>query len=111
MLSKASIPLFVAVIGLSACSASGSDRSVAQQPDASGTTPSNEAIAKQYMADLEKQSRDEEEAHKSNQAIMTRSEALLARQEQFAERWEKILATWERQQAEYQKYLDTLPKK
>jgi hypothetical protein len=100
----------LAAAGLCACGATGSDHSVAGKTDAHATAPSNEAIAQQYAADLEKAARDEEESHKANLAIMARSEALLARQEQFAERWDKILSTWERQQAQYQKYLDTLPK-
>ena len=43
--------------------------------------------------------------------MMIRQEADLTRQEAHLARFDKILATWERQQAEYQRYLDSLPKR
>jgi len=45
------------------------------------------------------------------EALMTRQEADVTRQEAQIDHYDKILATWERQQAEYQRYLDSLPKK
>jgi septal ring factor EnvC (AmiA/AmiB activator) len=55
---------------------------------------------------------------KEQEAQHKRVETLLAKQEEFFERqlrafkrFEKVLDTWETQQQQYQKYLDTLPKK
>jgi hypothetical protein len=42
---------------------------------------------------------------------MKRAEAVVAKQEEFMKRYEKILNIWEAQQQQYQRYLDTLPKK
>jgi uncharacterized protein YlxW (UPF0749 family) len=63
-----------------------------------------------------KMAKDEDASHKKNLELMTRTEAALARQEQDMTkheqdltRFEKILDTWQRQQAQYQKYLDSLP--
>jgi hypothetical protein len=51
-------------------------------------------------------------------SILKRSASLLAQQEDFFKkqeaafrRYERILDTWERQQQQYQRYLDSLPKK
>ena len=45
------------------------------------------------------------------EALMKAQEALFDRQLKAFARFEKILDTWETQQEQYQKYLDTLPKK
>lgn len=50
-----------------------------------------------------------EVTHQKNLALIARAEALFVRQERNATRYEKILTTWEQQQAQYQKYPDSLP--
>ena len=91
----------------------------AGQGSAAGAAPiSNELLRAQYAAQLKKSEQESNEAHKRNMDLFARTEAMLSlqetmmsRQEKYMERYDKILATWERQQAQYQKYLDSLPKK
>ena len=59
---------------------------------------------------LDKTARDQDETHQRNLKLMERLEKNQERQEADITRYEKILDTWERQQAEYQKYLDSLHK-
>src|SRR5258705_11336410 len=89
------------------------------------TKPEQPAPAKQadqqYQRLLDEQAdraRRAEVMLKEQEAQHKRVETLLAKQEDFLEkqlrafkRFEKILDTWETQQQQYQKYLDTLPKK
>ena len=87
----------------------------ADQVKPTGQAPTNAEIRQRYAANLEKAANEQEETHERNAKIMARTEALLARQEEMMKRqekdfarFEKILATWEREQAQYQKYLDSL---
>jgi len=91
---------------------------VAGQDGSPAPAPSSEEIRKQYAATLDKAAKDQSETHERNVALMDRMEVLLKRQEEMtkrqeqdADRFEKILDGWERQQAQYQKYLDSLGKK
>jgi septal ring factor EnvC (AmiA/AmiB activator) len=45
------------------------------------------------------------------ESLLIRQEQLMDKQEAAFARFEKILATWEQQQKQYQKYLDSLPKR
>lgn len=76
----------------------------AQHPDVSAKD-----ILSRQAAYLDKADHDQQETHSRNLQLLTRLEALQQRQEQDVTRFEKIMETWERQQAQYQKYLDSLP--
>jgi aspartate oxidase len=65
-------------------------------------------VMRAQSALIEKASRDQDEVHAKNLQLMARTEQAIGRQEKDISRWEKILDTWERQQAQYQKYLDSL---
>jgi hypothetical protein len=67
---------------------------------------------------FDKAEKAQDETHQRNMRIIERTEALLATQETMQKRqqddfarMEHVLDTWEKQQAQYQRYLDTLPSK
>ncbi len=55
--------------------------------------------------------KEQEAQHKRIEALVAQQEDFLKRQLEAFKRFEKILDTWEAQQRQYQRYLDTLPKK
>ncbi len=70
-----------------------------------------EEINRKDLEILEKSAQEREETHKKNLEYLERMEKDLEHEEVNIGRFGKILDTWEHQQAEYQKYLDSLPKK
>ena len=60
---------------------------------------------------VKKGAQEQDETHKKNLELMAQAEAMIKRQEHNLDRFDKILATWERQQAQYQRYLDSLSQK
>jgi uncharacterized protein (DUF3084 family) len=87
-------------------------------PEPANPGPTTDPIRARQVELFDKAEKDQAETHKINmeyydraEKVLQRAEALAARQEADSTRFEKILDTWERQQAEYQKYLDSLPKK
>ena len=54
---------------------------------------------------------EQAERFKRIETLLSKQEDLMKRQEEAFKRFEKILDTWEKQQQQYQRYLDTLPKK
>ncbi len=79
-----------------------------------GQTTDTAATEDQYQRALEDYTarvKHQEEQEKRAEALLAKEEDFLKRQEEAFKRFEKILETWERQQQEYQRYLDTLPKK
>jgi hypothetical protein len=88
----------------------------ADKPSNTVASATAESLRAKNATLMEKMAKDEDASHKKNLELMTRTEAALARQEQDMTkheqdltRFEKILDTWQRQQAQYQKYLDSLP--
>jgi hypothetical protein len=73
--------------------------------------PAEEDPYKRALEVYNAQAKQAEEQAKRSEALLARGEVFLKQQEEAFKRYEKILDTWERQQQEYQKYLDTLPKK
>ena len=84
---------------------------VADQINALRKVPTSEELRQQYAVNLEKAAKDQQESHERNLKLIAREEVMIDRQEKDLDRFEKILDTWERQQAQYQKYLDSLAKK
>jgi hypothetical protein len=70
-----------------------------------------EVLLKEQEAELKQQEAVHKADRKRVEAMLGEQENLLARQAKYVTRYEKILDTWESQQKEYQRYLDTLPKK
>lgn len=79
------------------------------KPTNAATSAAADSIRAKNAALMAKATRDQDETHKKYLGLMTRTENDMARQEQNMARFEKILGTWEQQQAQYQKYLDSLP--
>ncbi|HKK05492.1 MAG TPA: hypothetical protein VKA50_06545 [Gammaproteobacteria bacterium] len=89
---------------------------------ATPAAPTNAELRRQSAAMMKADERRREEIHKANMALLKRHDRLMDREERMmarveaaekrreaeVERFDKILSTWERQQAEYQKYLDSL---
>lgn len=85
---------------------------VAASPSAYETTLSKSAAL------IEQSRKNQEESHAHAMAATAKAEELIKRQEADLKqqednlaRFDKILTVWERQQAQYQKYLDSLPSK
>ena len=104
------------VIGSSEAIAGDSKPPLADKPSNTVASATAESLRAKNAALMEKMAKDEDASHKKSLELMTRTEAALARQEQDMTkheqdltRFEKILDTWQRQQAQYQKYLDSLP--
>lgn len=70
-----------------------------------------DALIKESRKRQETLQKKTEEIVDRSKAIMKRQEEQLARQEKQLDRFDKILSRWEKQQAEFQRYLNTLPKK
>ncbi len=70
---------------------------------------SQQSLGQRYATDLKHSRQLADEAHRQNAKLLERADALMTRQEHNIQRYEAILATWEKQQAQYQKYLDSLP--
>lgn len=93
--------------------------SLSTSPDPiTALTSSATAALSKSAAFTEQVSKDRDASQKflaqTRQLTMTmlnEEQVLLKRREEQADRYEKILATWEKQQAQYQKYLDSLPTK
>ena len=90
------------------------------QPKPDVVSP-NSAEEQQYQRMLDEQAdrfkraetilKEQEAQHKRVEGALTKQEDFLERQLKAFKRFETILDTWENQQKQYQKYLDTLPKK
>lgn len=87
------------------------------RPEQGSSTMSQEQRARS-AALFDKAEKAQDETHKRNAELMERTDALLStqeamlkRQQEDFSRFEKILDIWEKQQAQYQRYLDTLPEK
>ena len=68
-----------------------------------------EELHKQLMEESKKRMNNVDESHQRASTLLKKEEDDAARQEEDMKRWEKILDKWESQQAQYQKYLDSLP--
>lgn len=87
--------------------------------------PTNAELRRRSAAMMKADERRREQLHKADMALLARhdkmmdqeermlaqDEALIKRHAADLARFEKVLDTWQRQQAEYQKYLDSLPRK
>ncbi len=105
--------LHLIVIGLLLATAQSASFAADAKPvvagSASSTVATNESLRVKNAALMEQATRDQEETHRRNLELIARTERNIGRQEKDMARFEKILDTWDRQQAQYQKYLDSLP--
>ena len=112
MLSKRTFAVCAVLLTITgAVSASEPIQPARSQPTATSQAASTEAIRSQYAAMVKKGAEDQVETHKKYLELMAKNEAMIKRQEHNLDRFDKILATWERQQAQYQRYLDSLSQK
>lgn len=74
-------------------------------------SPSADDDYERQMKDYEASVKRQAELQRRGELLLEKEEAFVAQQEKLAHKYEAVLATWERQQQEYQRYLDTLPKK
>ena len=96
--------ILIALVGLtSICIVS----SRAKGQPAQNAAPTTQTDDERYERDVKRY----EASMKVQEEADKRAAALMTREEELTGRYEKVLATWERQQQEYQRYLDTLPKK
>ena len=98
---------------------------LAMAANTSTPAPTNADLRRQDAEILKKDEQRHEEAHKKNLALFRRHDQLMRREEKMIsqekamlaqqmrdiKRYDKILTTWKRQQAQYQKYLDSLNSK
>ena|SRR5258708_30773646 len=70
-----------------------------------------QAAYQKQLVDYQKQQAEYAETMKGYAEALAKHEELMKRYEKDLERFEAILATHEKQQAQYQQYLDSLPKK